>query len=370
MGFLQAALPDVPTTRLRRVLLHAEKEDIDMWDIVSGILTEESILEMEERGLDRIQEGVSFFGGISFECQSVEPKKKPSTKAGKKKIHLNDIRQQYHTRPSPSSSTKATHGSSMKRPTVGVITDPWTQISSLSTYVASLLPPHLPSFFQSFFHSPKSGATSYDSLRAALTSLCKNKQDPDNYNTIFSHLMNILLIDNADVDPELAARIIADIRLSVVVADGRAADAFDLVNVLRDLHTKPEMGLFHLLPAKVSDSKSPLLSDPLSISSPSQPKFKQKIKLPSVTPSEDKSSPYQWQTVPYRNTQRDSGMTSLEEDDCERRMADATLRERELLQQATRMWQKGNSKTHGGEVAQHYAERVGFCSFFFVSLGS
>ena len=165
-----------------------------------------------------------------------------------RKIILSDIRQQ-HT-PSPSSTTRRTaDGSNIKRPKVGAIPDPWTQISSLSTHIASLLPPHPPSFFQSFFHSPIY-TTSYDALRVALTSLCKNKQqDAANYTTIVSNIMDILSLDNGDVDPKLKARRIADIRLSVKVADGRATEALDLVNVLRDLDTRPDMGLSHLLPA-------------------------------------------------------------------------------------------------------------------------
>ena len=152
-------------------------------------------------------------------------KKKPSTMAREKKIQsqsikiiLSDIRQQHRIRPSPSSSTRTT-GSNIKRPTVGATPDPWTQISSLSTHIASLLPPHPPSFFQSFFHSPNH-TTSYDALRVALTSLCKNKQNVANYTTIVSNIMDILSLNNGDVDPQLKARRTADIRLSVTVADG------------------------------------------------------------------------------------------------------------------------------------------------------
>ena len=277
LEFLQAALPDVPTTRLRRALLHAEKENIDMWDIVADILTENSILEMKEVGFDGLEkvdaeEGVLFLGGIGFNRETVNSKKKSPTNTVKKKIqspsikiNLSDIRQQQRFQPLPSSTTN------IKRRTVGASTpDPWTQISSLSTHIASLLPPHPPSFFQSFIHSPIH-ATSYDALRVALTSLCKNKQDGANYTAIVSNIMDILSLDNEDVDPELKARRIADIRLSVTVADGRATEALDLVNVLQELDTRPDMGLSHLLPAQVSNSNggvnpsgSKLLSPPLS----------------------------------------------------------------------------------------------------------
>ena len=216
--------------------------------------------------------------------------KNPSTKAGKKKIQspsnkiiLSDIRQQHNIRSSPS-LTRTTDKSNIKRPKkVGATRDPWTQISSISTHIASLLPPNPPSFFQSFFHSPIH-TTSYDALRAALTSLCKNKQDETSYATIVSNIMDILSVNN-EIDPELKARRTAEIRLSVIVADGRATEAFDLVNVLRDLDTKPDMGLSHLLPPSPA-SQSKVMLRPLSPT------------------SGDKPSPCQWHVVGSSHTAR------------------------------------------------------------------
>lgn len=286
----------MPTTRLRRALLHAEKENIDMGDIVADILTEKSILEMKGKGFDGLEEveeeeGVLFLGGIGFNRETITSKKKPP-RAIKMKVHywqsqsnkimISDIRQQHQ--PSPS-STKTTN---IKRPTVDVDRDPWTQISSLSTHIASLLPPHPPSFFQSFFHSPIH-ATSYVALRAALTSLCKNKQDAANYTTIVSNIMDILSLNSGNVNPKLKARRTADIRLSVSAADGRATEALDLVNVLRDLDRRPDMGLSHLLPAQVSNSNGGvnpsgsrwLLS---SVPLPPPPPSQSKVMLKYVNP--------------------------------------------------------------------------------------
>ena len=47
LGFMQAALPEIPTARLNKALQDSEKDGVEMWDIVAGILTEESIREME-----------------------------------------------------------------------------------------------------------------------------------------------------------------------------------------------------------------------------------------------------------------------------------------------------------------------------------
>jgi hypothetical protein len=108
---------------------------------------------------------------------SLKSKNQPSSNVGKKKIRsssneiiilLSDIHHQHNLRPSTSSSTtisstRTTGGSHIKRSKVSATPDPWTRISSLSTHVASLLPPYPPSFFQSFFHSPIH-TTSYDAL--------------------------------------------------------------------------------------------------------------------------------------------------------------------------------------------------------------
>ena len=85
LGFLQGALLDVSTTRLRRALLDAEKENIDVWDTVDSILTQKSILKMGGIYFDGLEAegGVLFLGGIGFSRETVKSKKKSSTKAGK-----------------------------------------------------------------------------------------------------------------------------------------------------------------------------------------------------------------------------------------------------------------------------------------------
>ena len=236
---------------------------------------------------------------------SVKSKKQPSTNAGQKKIQspsneiiivLSDIRHQHNLRPSSSSSTRTIDGSNIKRSKAGAIPDPWTRISSLSTHIASLLPPQPPSFFQSFFHSPIH-TTSYDALRAALTSLCKNKQDEPNYTTIVSNIMDILSLNNGDVDLEVKARRTADIRLSVTATDGRATEALDLVNVLRDLDTRPDIGLSHLLPAQASNSN--VDDNPSGSASHSKVMLK-----PTLPTSGNKPDSDQWHIVRSRTTPR------------------------------------------------------------------
>ena len=107
--------------------------------------------------------------------------------------------------------------------------------------------------------------------------------------------MDILSLNNGDVDPELKARRAADIRLSVTATDGRATEALDLVNVLRDLNTRPDIGLSHLLPAQVSNSNSSANASGSASQS--------KVMLRPPSPNKPQANSDQWHIVgPSRTT--------------------------------------------------------------------
>ncbi|KAF8159843.1 hypothetical protein B0H34DRAFT_420004 [Crassisporium funariophilum] len=401
LGFLQAALPDIPSTRLRKALEEWTRDDADMWDIISGVLTEESIREMEERGLDGLegQEGYPIFIPEEVDWETVATKKKIPPKAGKRKtqprahkVSLLDIRQQHHVRPTAQSAHRRS-GSNIKYPTGGIPADPWTQVSSLSAHVATLVPPHPPSVFQSFFHSPDY-ATSYDALRAALTSLCITApQDTGNHTTVLFNLLDVIMPEYEDSDVEQRSRIISDIELAIVIADGRGDDALDIVSVLRDLDSDSDMGIYHLRPPqpvvsydilKTNGVADNLPSGPPPVPPPPPLKGRQNTATPSS--SGNKPSPFQWQAVPQRKfidrsphplahhipaysrdvngkkTHRDMGKNSIKFDsetyEFRRRMSETMRKRNELLREASRMWQKGNSKSRGGEVALYFAERA------------
>jgi hypothetical protein len=395
LGFLQAALPHISTATLSSALKDTDGEDVDMWDIVAGILTEESIREMEERGLDGLEdEEVSRpFGDVEFNWETVERKKKfrePSTpKTAKKKnnrgktISLVDVRQQQHLRPTFSKTD-----SSRSTPAP----DPWTQLSSLSSHLATLLPPHSASFFQSYFHSPDY-ATPYKALCACLSAICKSIAGdiPEEYTPTLFTLLDILLPEYDSLDCEERSRLISDTELSIQATHGHGDDALDLVKLLRDLDSDStsgylEMGVYHLLPPpSTMQLQSKTTSGPLEVQPP--PQIRPKAKPPPTTGN--KPSPYQWQAVPQRrashrgphplahhipayardvngkkvrghgNAYGQGGKGDIGElSECRRRIDESLRRRNELLQEATRMWQRGNSRTRGGEVAFYFAERV------------
>ncbi|KAF5316418.1 hypothetical protein D9619_006534 [Psilocybe cf. subviscida] len=381
IGFLQAALPEVSQKHLQLALDKGERSGMEMWDIVASILTEQTIREMEERGLDGLESDGTV---VEQSWETVAAKRKPTpgpAKAPKRtrKIALADVRQQHHI-----SNTKHPPPASPSAPTA----DPWTQIASISEQLAALLPPNLPSTFQSFFHSPKH-ATSYDALRAALSSLA---DESDSHTAILFNLLDIIMPEYEDSDEIHQSRIISDAQLAVAVTEGRADDSLDIFNLLRELDSDGNLGIYHQQPVQAWNIEKPasqsrftqLPSGPPPIPPPPAAKVKQKA-APAPR-SSSKPPPNQWQTVPQRKfidhgphplaphipayTRNVNGVKTARaygvkgghvpvgSSDFRRRM-DETMRKRnEALREASRMWQKGNAKSRGGEVAFYFAERA------------
>lgn len=400
LGFLQAALPHVPFATLCAALDNKDGEHIDMWDIVAGILTQESIREMEERGLDGLDDDFSHTSEDELSWETVGSKRRSSSvpkpaKAKRKSnrgktITLVNIRQQQHARPVYSPKSGAP-------PRPAPAPDPWTQLSSLSTHLATLLPPHPASFFQSFFHSPDH-ATPYDALCACLESISKSRSDTptDEHRVILFNLLDILLPEYDDLDSEERSRLISDTELSLQATQNRGDDALDLIKLLRDLDTdsttgRLEKGVYHFSPTSLTPTPqpSPKLSDPPTIQRPPRPK----PPPPSSSTARNKPSPYQWQAVHFRkpyihkphtlsaqipaytrdvngikvrgagNAYGKSGKGDLGElgqslQEQRRRVGESMRKRDELLLEASKMWQKGNKKTRGGEVAFYFAERA------------
>ena len=393
LGFLQAVLPHIPTTKLRSALSAAntcDGEEVDMWEVVAGILTDESVRELEERGLDGLDEGEDSENVIrnrETSWETVETKKKPraTSQAGRRKnnrgvkVTLVDIRQRQHTR------------NNMNYPQISPAPDPWTQLSSLSDYIATLLPPHPATFFLSFFHSPKHD-TPYHALCSALTSICKTKSTPsDEHNPVLFALLDILLPSYESLDSEQRSRLISDTQLSLSATGGHSDAVLDLIHLLRDLDSDSasgylEIGVYHLPPQSLA-TKTKLPVGPPLIQPP--PLSKIKSKSPSPSPASQKPSPFQWQAVPQRKSPNNSphplaqhipayvrdvngikvrgsgnglgkgGKGDVGElSEYRRRMYESMRKRDELLREATKMWQKGTAKTRGGEIALYYADRV------------
>ncbi|KAJ3777649.1 hypothetical protein FB446DRAFT_783989 [Lentinula raphanica] len=405
-GFLQAAFPEVERQKLDRVLSDADPddEDFDMWDIVSRILSEEYIHELEERGLDGLDEGRGDSAETEDSWQTVGKKTRSSDNTrrkkkqdnGRHKVSLVDVRQQHHAlKPHPKTTQHPTR--SLPAP------DPWTQISSLSTHLSTLLPSHQPSFFTSHLHSPKF-ATPYTAIVEALQKIAKAQSTSIDCATLTISLLDILLPLYDNLDPEQRSRLVSDIELSLTATQGRAEEALDLVQLLRDLDQDSsygylQMGIYHQpieanLPS-TDTSRIRMVTTSLPSQKISQPSVSPDTPLPALLQSDDslrrsgkQPSPYQWQTVPKRKTHKTphphasfipaytrdvNGMKVRgsgnglgkggkgdvgELKDYRKRIGDSIRKRDEMLREASRMWQRGNAKTRGGEIALYFAERA------------
>lgn len=383
LGFLQMALPDVPSTKLRKALDTHDGEDL--WDIIAFIVSEEANRETEERGLEESEGDEADETGWDV----VQRKRKETgiTKASKKrtpikpnKIILADIRQQHHQQSKDQLPSRLIPLSQSALSTV----DFWTWASSLSSRLASLLPPHPPSTFSSFLHSPRY-STSYDAVQACLSSLCKSNYLSDRQASLLINLLDITMPEDGELDIDVRSQIISNVELAVCVTEGQGDSALDLVYLLRDLNG-PGMGLCR---PQVLSSSLPTGAVAVSAPRPLLPTVPPDI--PSTPPSPSKrlslkTNTHEWQTVPYRTktthkvpqyvgpyTSRYSrnvngnkttrpGLFRTKEEVNTRgsrvRMHQAMAKSHQALMDATIMYQKHNSKNHGGDVAFFYAERV------------
>ncbi|KAJ8095084.1 hypothetical protein PM082_010303 [Marasmius tenuissimus] len=442
LGFLQAALPHIPIERLRGVInergdVH-DVEEIDMWEMIAGILTQESLREMEERGLDGLddEDRVS----INDDWETVLNKKPKSgvkakaRKQSKTKFAIADIRQQQqiHQQPPSASSSTSPFSSSPS-------TDPWTQIQSISSHLSTLLPPHPPSFFQPYFHSP-TYLTPYLALCAALEAIVKAQSpsstsskpsstpSPDagsspglSYDPVSLITLLDILLPNTSLDPSspsavhhMHSRFVADVELALTATQGRCDDALDLMNLLQALAEdcdtgSLEMGVYHTGEAKsfrgnsqsqptspVARKANPTATVSLPDGPPPTPPPPQLNKTTaSGSKTGNKPSPYQWQAVHSRKAPRrqqtypkSSHVPTYDRDvngmktrpqiktnirgsgngigkggkgdvgELSDRIQDSLRKRNEMLREASRMWQRGNKKTRGGEVALYFAERA------------
>ena len=271
LGFLRAALPHIPQSTLRRALSEAgagDDGDVDMESVVESILTSELILDLQERGLDAVGDDSvqSPFTPLDDDLWTrVEPKKKPTSdgRATRKKnvraktLTIVDVRQRQHLLPPTPAGPPAP--------------DPWTQLSSLSEHLATLLPPHPASFFQSHFHSPNY-ASPAKALRAALCSVAGTQNSSPLETSTRATLFNLLdvLRDSpayASLDLEQRSILYADAQLALRATHGRGDDAIDIVWLLLELELDLQsgtlaMGIYH-------SPRSPLLPSPSAWISPS-----------------------------------------------------------------------------------------------------
>lgn len=411
LGFLQAALPHIPTSRLNEALINAgdDSDDVDIEAVIDALLTSEYVRELEERGIGGLDAadhnvlGIPISETISWETMTPKSSKErrppqltPKTPKRKtqrgKTTALVDIRQKQHIR-SQSSGTLAAP-------------DPWTQMSSLASHVASFLPPHETSFFLSYFHDSKYGSPS-KALRAALTSISESTPStgsPSECTAILFGLLDVVCASSVyeSLTSEEKSLLTYDAQLCLAAASGRGEDALDLVWLLHELDRDEdsgnlELGMYHAPSTPTATKSSPWPTSPTSVPIPlspltpsnslsSQPASQISASAASQSNVHRKPNPFQWQSIPIRkppqiyphaafipssksstsgtrrpqvggNALGKGGKGDIGELG-RWKMRESIRKRDELLRQAAGAWKSGSKKSRGGEVAAYFAERA------------
>lgn len=318
LGFLRAAFPHIPVERLRRALTDVgytspsssqdgetdgSAVEFDLVGVIEGLLTNEYLKDLEERGLDALEDEVPYVAPATLPAKSpgwemAQPKKKGKKNKGVK-LSLNDVRQQHHIRPT------APTGASSSR--TAPAPDPWTQLSSLSSHLSSLVPSHQPSFFQSFFHkqglaSDSSAlATPATAIRTALAAIahtdCKvsasSSEDDHALNpeaTLLLFNLHDILRSNPSFDAlssSTQSQLFTDALLAIRATNADPGSSLDIPWLLCDLDQQAEAE-WTLSPTTPSFSNGPL--SPLVTGKPQQAasalsKSKYLQQLPNRPPS-------------------------------------------------------------------------------------
>ncbi|KAF4593134.1 hypothetical protein EYR38_008844 [Pleurotus pulmonarius] len=387
IGFLQTILPGVPLKIIKAALKDADIEgdhettEVEMWDVIDGILSVQYIQELEERGIEALDEeemaGVNAITDDVWRVAGAGKRKKgkESQKRAKPQVSkiltLGDVRQHQPTRKRGSSAPAAF--------------DPWAQISSICSHLSTLIPSHPSSFFNSYFHSP-SHSTPYSALRAALSTVSA-KQGPPQDGLSAVTLLEIILPSYPNIQPTI---LLDDINVAIL-ATGSADSVIDLVKLLRELdhdydHGNGDRGMAVYHQSIVPTSRTPPTFPPPVPPPPIRPMMSQ----PSspVLPKSPRPDPFAWKRIPERkvpqpnplalnipaynphgqgskgkasksrhagNTFGKGGKGDVGELESHNGMRSRYIDQRnEMLRKAAQMWQK--APTRGG--ALYYAERA------------
>ncbi|TFY72467.1 hypothetical protein EVG20_g560 [Dentipellis fragilis] len=414
LGFLQAAFPHVPSHRLKRALddvgySSESSDDVDIVAVIEGLLTKEYLRDLEERGIDALEDEQPVHAPTAGSAKQTEwavaEGKKTKKKVKGKTIALNDVRQQHHVRPNASRNNGESRAP---------LPDLWTQVSSLSSHLSTLLPSYSSSFFQSFFHSPEY-TTPAAAVRSALLSITGPAyQDLSVDDTaLLFNLHDLLRLSPSfdELDAEARDRILSDATLCLQASKSQPNEAFDIVWLLRDLDADSagewEIGPYHAPAPRPTIARPPpskymqrLPSHPPSArANPVPRKAGRKEPSPERALAPPRNA---WNTVPtkkqpagphpladsipaynplngvskkakakaqalgdvgnMRAGARESnilvGIGAKDVQKQQRTMEELRKKRADAILSAGRAWQKGNTKNHGGEVAMFYAEQA------------
>ncbi|KAG9223900.1 hypothetical protein CCMSSC00406_0004484 [Pleurotus cornucopiae] len=315
IGFLQTILPGVPLETIQAALKDAgiegdhETTEVEMWDVIDGILSVQYIQELEERGIEALDEegkagvnsitdGVWRIAGAGKKKKGKEPQKRAKPQVSKI-LTLGDVRQHQPTRKRGSSGNCYSTVLNWLFTVVSAPAafDPWAQISSICSHLSTLIPSQPSSFFNSYFHSP-SHSTPYSALRAALATISAKQGPPQDGPSAVS-LLEIILPSYPDTQ---TTTLQDDINISIL-ATGSADSAIDLVKLLRELDNDYDHGNGDRGMAVYHQNVAPISRTPPSFPPPvPPPPIRPMMSQPSspVLPKSPRPDPFAWKHIPER----------------------------------------------------------------------
>jgi len=389
LRFVGTAFPRLSEREIKKVLKDGNsfaaysETGIDMDRVMDNLLSQEYTANLQERGLEKAEydamEGPTLPTSVSepVPCLSASPKKK----SGKgRTIALNDVRQQHHITP-------VLHGKNGRkkdnRSHGAMDLDPWSQLSSLSDFFASLIPRITAIYFQPYLHKPDYGGPS-GAIRAAINDLaaarnCLRESDP-------AALVGFLEVLHAshdycdDLNLEKRDQLIKDSGVALSLCDSpdnAHALVCRLVELDMDAITDKSEGVYHSKPSAISPSAStpsiPMKSTSLApqhIQSTKDPPFSNGDPDPAgewiTAPRRPPKLPHPLaQSIPAYNKAQVNGNGNSSEplkDRYHSNQQQAWRRRKDLLKQASHYWRQGSrvggSKSVGGSIAFFYANRA------------
>jgi len=397
-GFFHVLFPHLPPSLIEKTLRSQggpdSQEDIfnedEMCTIVDHLLNLEYIQDLTERGMEGLSDTQADVDGPRKLVTNKRNHVK-STKRPRHTVALIDIRQRQHV----AHQSNINNTARVIRPKL-LLDDPWTRLRSLATRASDLLPSTRPEYFISYFHTPKSELPNVragwkaeaDALRQALTDLVArypSKLDEVQLASSSETLSSILLSsEDETLDAEQKHRVQEDIRLCLAATKGDGDAALDLVWLLCELEEAFEIGdgIAHTLP--LSKSARPSILDSSNVELPPAAPPPSHEHPPSASPTRSGETTHDgWTLVkskkskdphphaafipaysngvhrpPGKKRNGDAVQLARELNRHRREASDLRSLRAEAIREASRHWQAGNSKNHGGEVAIFYAERA------------
>jgi hypothetical protein len=362
--FLRAAMPHVADHIIFQALENygygegagGAGGEVEMERVVEDILTTVYLQEVEERGVG------------SEECQAAAKQDRSKRSVYRRSRKDNNKRYLSFSMTTP------------QPPSPSPIPNTWARQASIADHLSTLLPPHPPQFFLSYFHSPRWRST-YDALVACLKVVSSQRNEkPPSTSSPSASVAQMTTDDACLIISELITPVPPDMMmLAVRATQQRIDDALSLIEVLRDLHLDSQesvtAGPCKLVSApraatqdspkrKLELSYGPTRADASNARS-LVPSSSRLLDRPHRSSDPSESTSNQWQSTPIRNhpcISPSSSSHGRSSPSPETRSREYLQRRDELLREAVRAWKAGgkNGRNFGAEVAAVYAQRVRF----------